>query len=501
VTAAPNPIDSQIYRELPDGFYTEVVPSPNRAPALLELNVRLLADYGVDESWFRTPAAAAILTGHRINVSNPPVALAYAGHQFGHWVPLLGDGRASMLGQLRTYDGGRIDVQLKGSGRTRYSRGGDGRATLGSVLREYLVSEAMAGLSIPTTRSLAVLATGDPVTRDRIHPGAVLARTARSHVRVGTFQHAAVNHGPDAVRALADHVIAHHFENLQSEPDQYARLLESVITRQARMIASWMLVGFIHGVMNTDNMSIVGETIDYGPCAFMDEFHPAKVFSSIDRRGRYAWQQQPAIAHWNLTRLAEALLPLLAPASEQAVTIAEQRLAAFAPQFDAAFHEGLGAKLGFAARSDASDAFGDTTLQLLSEQSLDFTLFFDRLTRVAADDNPEQFLTQQASVDAGDAAGESRRRQGLHEWLAHWRTLRTGAALDVERMRRANPVLIARNHRVEQAIAAAELEGHLRPFRRLAGALRSPYEIAPADQDLLLPPQPAERVRETFCGT
>ncbi len=498
---AANPIERLSYRELPQGFFAEATPTTWAAPALVELNTALLASYGIADTWFRSDTALQTLAGSRFDTRNPPSALAYAGHQFGHFVPLLGDGRALMLGQLQTADGRWIDVQLKGSGRTRYSRGGDGRATLGSVLREYLVSEAMAGLGIPTTRSLAVLTTGEMVTRESPRPGAVVARTASSHIRVGTFQHAAANLGPDAVRALADHVIAQHFEALTDAPDRYNRLLESVISSQAYLVAQWMLVGFIHGVMNTDNMSVVGETIDYGPCAFMDEFHPAKVFSSIDRHGRYAWNQQAAIAHWNLTRLAETLLSLLDPVEDRAIERAQQSLGTFAPQFSAALADGFRTKLGFAVHSETAARLSEATLQLLAQHSLDYTLFFDSLSNAVAHGTDQEFVDQLMQADPVAAADPDALRAALSSWLDDWRLLRAAAPLDAAAMRRANPALIARNHRVEQAIAAAERDSDFAPFRRLAGALRNPYEIAVADRELLVPPQPAERVRETFCGT
>lgn len=486
---AINPIDRQIYRELPPRFFAEATPTAFPAPTLIELNRKLLDDYGISSDWFETSDAPGILTGQSFNPKNPPVALAYSGHQFGNWVPLLGDGRALMLGQLSTRARQSIDVQLKGSGATRYSRGGDGRATLGSVLREYLVSEAMAALGIPTSRSLAVLTTGESVRRERRRPGAVLVRAATSHIRVGTFQHAATNLGPDAVKALADHVIGHHFPDVTGRPDVYLELLRVVIARQATLIARWMLVGFIHGVMNTDNMSVVGETIDYGPCALMDEFAAAKVFSSIDRHGRYAWNQQPAIAHWNLTRFAETLLPLIDPRENRAVELAKECLTMFEPQFTSRFFEGLRAKLGLATRSDATDEFSDATLRMLEQQSADFTQFFDRLTKLAAG-APESPL-----LDIVEA------RAPLEQWLEQWQALRRADPLDLAQMRAANPMLIARNHRVEQAIDAAESGADYSLFRRLAQALTTPFDVLPANADLLTPPRLDERVQETFCGT
>jgi len=483
-----NPISLQRYRQLPDGMYEEVDPTPTTKPALLQLNRRLLAEYGIDEQWFLSQEALGVLSGNQVDSRNAPIAMAYAGHQFGHWVPQLGDGRAHMLGQLCCADGTIVDVQLKGSGKTRYSRGGDGRATLGSVVREYLISEAMAGLGIASSRSLAVIATGEPVYREEPEPGAILVRTAESHLRVGSFQYAAAHLGPEALRSLADSVIERNFQAIGHSSNRYAELLSSVIARQARLVAQWMLVGFIHGVMNTDNMSVAGETIDFGPCAFIDEFSSDKVFSSIDRHGRYAWNQQPNIALWNLSHLAATLLPLLDADEEQAVAVAKERLETFTPQFNSHFFSGMRLKLGLSESFDAQtiEAFARRTLEVLGRHGVDFTVFFDALTRIVlnepAAEPPESF----ARTDDGQV------------WLADWRAMEK--TNEPELMRLTNPAVIARNHRVEQAIAAA-CAGDLEPMRRLTKVLETPFTLASEDAEFAAPPLPHERVTRTFCGT
>jgi uncharacterized protein YdiU (UPF0061 family) len=482
-----NPISLNSYQRLPDAMFAPATPAAVRDPQLLILNAALLREYEVADDWLRSAEGLEVLSGRAINSDNPPIAMAYSGHQFGHRVPLLGDGRAHMLGQLQTA-AGSVDVQLKGSGKTVFSRGGDGRATLASVLREYIVSEAMAGLGIPTTRSLAVIATGDAVYREQPEAGGILVRTARSHIRVGSFQHAAGNLGDDAVKALADYVIEQHFPQHVDEPDRYANLLLSISQRQAKLIAQWMQVGFIHGVMNTDNMSVVGETIDFGPCAFMDEFNPDKVFSSIDRRGRYAWARQPEIGLWNLMRLAETLLPLLSDDSDSAIKIAEAQLVKFMPAFQAAFYAGIRNKLGLADQGDSANELADQTLALLGQHTIDMTVFFDTLTRVAGDE-PEQALID---LFADQAIAQ--------QWLVKWRELRVDDD-SAQAMRLVNPAVIARNHRVEEALQAAATRNDLAPFLRLTKALQNPFHCAPEDAELQVPPSPEERVTATFCGT
>lgn len=490
VTSTQNPIASQHYRALPAEMYEVVNPTPAKEPQLLELNHQLLAEYGLEATWFQSADALGVLSGSATIPDNAPLAMAYAGHQFGHWVPQLGDGRAHMLGQLNSADGATRDVQLKGSGRTRFSRGGDGRATLGSVVREYVISEAMAGLGIPTSRSLAIVATGESVLRERPEPGAILVRTAASHIRVGSFQYAAARLGADALKALADHVVEHNYPMLLDADSRYVELLSAVIERQAHLVAQWMLAGFIHGVMNTDNMSVAGETIDFGPCAFIDEFSSGKVFSSIDRNGRYAWDQQPSVAHWNLTQLAATLLPLFDSDEERAVEIARERLALFTPQFNQRFFAGMGAKLGLAAavQADQLEQFARETLELLGTHAVDFTVFFDALTR-ATNDSDDSALT--VLFEQPEAA---------RDWLVRWHEFERLPQQENEIMRLANPAVIARNHQVEHVIEAANA-GDLQPMRRLCAALAAPYTLAPENADLAVPPKPHERVTRTFCGT
>src|SRR3954462_5867878 len=339
------PFDNS-YAALPDGFFARVAPTPVPAPKLVKLNRPLATHLGLDPDWLAGAEGVEILAGKRVPDGADPIAMAYAGHQFGHFVPQLGDGRAILLGEVIDADGVRRDIQLKGSGPTPFSRRGDGRAALGPVLREYIVSEAMAALGIATTRSLAAVLTGESVLRETALPGAVLTRVASSHIRGGTFQYFAARGDTDGVRRLADHVIARHYPEAAGAARPYHTLLQGVIARQAELVARWLLVGFIHGVMNTDNTSISGETIDYGPCAFMDHYEPAKVFSSIDEPGRYAYANQPRIALWNLTRLAECLLPLLAEQQDKAIEEAQALLGDFVEQFDAAYQAGLRNKLG-----------------------------------------------------------------------------------------------------------------------------------------------------------
>jgi len=483
-----NPISLNSYRALPEQMFSHDIPVATRNPQLLMLNNELLREYEVADTWFRSTEGLGILSGNAVNNDNSPIAMAYAGHQFGHRAPMLGDGRAHMLGQMLTAHS-NVDIQLKGSGPTAFSRGGDGRATLASVLREYIVSEAMAGLGIPTTRSLAVIGTGDTVYRERPEPGGILARTARSHMRVGSFQYAADQPGNDAVRALADYMIEQHFPQVASAENRYASLLLAIGELQAKLIAQWMLVGFIHGVMNTDNMSIVGETIDFGPCAFMDEFNADKVFSSIDQHGRYAWARQPGIGLWNLTRLAETMLPLLHRDSDTAVKIAESQLTQFMPAFQMAFYGGLRTKLAMTDQSPAANEFADKTLTLLGEHAIDMTVFFDTLTKVASGESEQTVL--ELFSDQTNA----------RQWLTQWQTMRADDANSAETMRLANPAVIARNHRVEEALLAATSRNDLQPFLRLTEALKKPFSCAPENADLQTPPLPGERVTATFCGT
>ncbi len=482
------------YARLPDRFFARVSPTPVAAPKLVKINRGLARELGLDADWLAGPEAAEIFAGTRVPDAAEPIAMAYAGHQFGHFVPQLGDGRAILLGEVVDRDGVRRDIQLKGSGRTPFSRNGDGRAALGPVLREYMVSEAMTALGIPTTRSLAVAMTGEAVVRDTLLPGAVLTRVAASHVRIGTFQFFAARHDTEAVRLLADHVIARHYPQAREAEHPYAALLEMVIGRQAELVARWLLIGFIHGIMNTDNMSIAGETIDYGPCAFMDAYHPTTVFSSIDQHGRYAYANQPGIAAWNLARLAETLLPLLSDDDEKAVTRARAALEIFSPRFETAFHAGLRRKLGLATERQEDLELAGGLLELMAKNEADFTLTFRGLSDAAGDPAHDEAVRR---LFADPAAYDG--------WAAAWRRRlahepQDGATRRAA-MRAVNAAFIPRNHRVEAVIEAAVQEQDFAPFEELLTVLSKPYEDQPDFRHYAAPPQPHERVEQTFCGT
>lgn len=487
------PFDNS-YTRLPERFFARVSPTPVAAPRLIAVNAPLAVDLGLDPEWLATEEGVAVLAGNRIPDAADPIATAYAGHQFGQLVPQLGDGRAILLGEIVGRDRTRRDVQLKGAGRTPFSRGGDGRAALGPVLREYLVSEAMAALGIPTTRTLGAVTTGESVRRETMLPGAVLTRVASSHIRVGTFQYFSIRGDVEGVRVLADHVLARHYPEAARAERPYRALLDAVIGAQADLIAQWQMVGFIHGVMNTDNTSVAGETIDYGPCAFMDEYDPETVFSSIDRFGRYAYVRQPAIAGWNLTRLAECLLPLLSDDEKAAVTEAKEALEAFAPAFERAYQRGLNRKLGLLAAREDDPALGQDLLQAMAENGADWTLTFRR-------------LSEAASAEEGDAAVRSlfADSSAFDPWLVRWRRrLEEEPADPVERraaMLAVNPAYIPRNHRVEAVIRAVVDEGDLSPFQELMTVLSKPYEARPALEGFAEPPADRDRVYRTFCGT
>jgi uncharacterized protein YdiU (UPF0061 family) len=438
-----------------------------------------------------------ILAGNLVAEGSEPLAMAYAGHQFGHFVPRLGDGRANLLGEVLGRDGVRYDIQLKGSGPTPFSRGGDGRAALGPVLREYIVSEAMAALGLPTTRALAAVTTGERVRRDTLLPGAVFTRVAASHLRVGTFQYFAAQGDTDGTRTLADYAIARHYPEAAQAEHPYRALLDGVVARQARLIAQWMLLGFIHGVMNTDNTSISGETIDYGPCAFMEAYDPAKVFSSIDHYGRYSYGNQPSAAHWNLARLAEALLPVLeqeAGDGEAALASAKESLTAFGPQFEAARSAGLRRKLGLFTEREGDALLGQDLLTRMAANRADFTLTFRRLCDAAA--GPEGDEGVRALI-ADPSAYDS--------WAVGWRRCLEEEAgprqARVAAMRMTNPAFIPRNHMVEAALNAAMERQDFQPFEQLVDVVSRPYEDRPGLERYATPARPEECVRQTFCGT
>ena len=482
------------YARLPEGFYAKLAPAPVAAPRLVRLNEGLARELNLDPAALASPDGVAVLAGNRTPERGDPLAMAYAGHQFGVFVPRLGDGRAILIGEVIGRDGVRRDIQLKGSGRTPFSRGGDGRAALGPVLREYIVSEAMAALGVPTTRSLAAVTTGETVIRDRLLPGAVLTRVALGHVRVGTFEFFSARGDAESTRRLADYVIARCYPEAAGAENPYRALLDLVIARQASLVAQWLLIGFIHGVMNTDNMSVAGETIDYGPCAFMDAYNPATVYSSIDHYGRYAYANQPRIAQWNLARLAETLLPHLAGDEAAAIEAGTEAVAGFVPRFDAAFVAGLRRKLGLLRTEPDDLPLANDLLDRMAEGGADFTLTFRRLCDAAGDPHRDEAV-RGLFADPG----------AFDAWAERWRErlLRDGGGLGARRelMRAANPAFIPRNHLVEEAIAAAQDRGDFAPFEKLLAVLAKPYDDQPDAARYAAPPRPEEIVRQTFCGT
>ncbi|MCU0909336.1 MAG: YdiU family protein [Rhodobacteraceae bacterium] len=474
------PFDNS-YARLPGHLFTRLDPTPVRAPRLLALNGALAAELGLDADALASPEGVAVLAGNAVPDGAAPLAQLYAGHQFGGWVPQLGDGRAILLGEVIDTHGRRRDIQLKGAGRTPYSRMGDGRAALGPVLREYLVSEAMHAMGIPTTRALAAVATGEIVLREEPLPGAVLTRVAASHIRVGTFQALAARGDIAGLTALTDHVIARHYPGAGDAMG----VLRAVVAAQARLIAGWMAVGFVHGVMNTDNMAVSGETIDYGPCAFLDVYHPDTVFSSIDRTGRYAYARQPDIAMWNLAQLASALLPLMGDDRDAAIEDATAAVRAFAPQVQAEWLARFRAKLGLATAQDGDGALIGDLLARMADNRADFTRTFRALAEGGARD---EFLDPVA----------------FDTWATDWhaRLAQEGATPDTRAAAIAavNPAVIPRTHRIEAVIAAA-LEGDMAPFHALHAALSRPFDDVPDARPYRLAPLPDEVVPATFCGT
>jgi uncharacterized protein YdiU (UPF0061 family) len=477
------------YARLPVRFYARVSPTRVARPRLVKLNRGLASELGLDAGALDGPEGAAIFVGNAVPEGAEPIAHAYAGHQFGGFVPQLGDGRAILLGEVIDREGRRRDIQLKGSGPTPFSRRGDGRAALGPVLREYLVSEAMAAMGVPTTRALAAATTGEPVHRERPAPGAVVTRVAASHVRVGTFQYFAARQDVEAIRLLADHVIDRHYPEARGAERPYQALFEGVVARQANLVAAWMGVGFIHGVMNTDNMTISGETIDYGPCAFMDTYHPETVFSSIDRTGRYAFANQPGIAQWNLTRLAECLLPLLADDKDAAIEAAREVLAGFGTRFETALNDRLGRKIGLSeVRAGDVDLIRDL-LAVMAENAADWTLTFRRLADAAEGKGDEPVRSLFIEPTAFDS------------WAVRWRERLAGETGAAPRMGAVNPSFIPRNHRVEEVIRAAEDAGDFGPFKEMLDVVTRPFEEQPGKERFAEPPAEHERVLQTFCGT
>jgi len=472
------------YARLPQRFYARLSPTPVRGPHLVKLNRALAEELGLEVRQLDSEMGVAVFSGNHVPEWADPLAMAYAGHQFGHFVPQLGDGRAILLGEILGRDGTRRDLQLKGAGRTPFSRRGDGRAALGPVLREYIISEAMHALGIPTTRTLAAVTTGEPVFRETALPGAVLTRVAASHLRIGTFEYFAAQGDVEAVTVLAEYAIARHYPALQADPNPYLALLDAVCESQAALIARWMQVGFIHGVMNTDNMTISGETIDYGPCAFMDTYDPATVFSSIDHHGRYAFGNQPRIAHWNLARLADTLLPILDSNQQRAIAGAEETINQFPEKFARYWREGMRRKLGLTKEQPDDAGLIEALLHLMQEHAADYTNTFRLLGAVA----------EGGAVPTGYEA-----------WVTRWQTRLGQESYSLNEavtlMRANNPAVIPRNHRVEAAISAAVVQGDFAPMEALLAVLSTPFDLKPEDAEYGNPPAPSERVYQTFCGT
>jgi uncharacterized protein YdiU (UPF0061 family) len=475
------------YSRLPDAFFSLIEPTPVSAPVMIRLNHDLATELEIDSARLNSPEGLAILSGNHRPDGSEPLAMAYSGHQFGGFSPQLGDGRAILLGEVIGKDGIRYDIQLKGSGPTPFSRRGDGRSALGPVLREFIVSEAMAALGVPTTRALAAVASGDEVVRGGIEPGGVFTRVAKSHIRIGTFQWFAARKDYDNLKVLADYVIDRHYPDAQQEENPYRALLDGVIQRQAKLIAHWMQFGFIHGVMNTDNMTVSGETIDYGPCAFMDVYDPAKTFSSIDHQGRYAFANQAPIGHWNLARFAETLLPLLNDVPKRSVAEAEASLGTFAEIHQAELQKRFTAKIGI----ETGDwSMVETLLAAIADGEADFTLVFRHLSDALESGNDDAItplFNQPAAIVA---------------WLTVWRERLHDCdrSRAVALMRRTNPVFIPRNHRIEEVIKAGN-RGDFAPFDRLHEVLQHPFTKQAEFTEYEAAPVPAEVVHATFCGT
>lgn len=473
------------YSQLPKTFFTSHNPTPVRSPKLIILNQPLANTLGLNVQEMQSEDGIAVFAGNRIPEGASPLSQAYAGHQFGHFT-MLGDGRAVLLGEQITPKGERFDIQLKGPGRTPYSRGGDGRAALGPMLREYIISEAMHALGIPTTRSLAVVTTGETVIRETNLPGAILTRVATSHLRVGTFQYAARWGTLEELQVLADYTIKRHYPEIEADENRYLSLLKVVMQRQAELIAKWQLVGFVHGVMNTDNMTISGETIDYGPCAFMDTYDPATVFSSIDREGRYAYGNQPYIAVWNLARLAEPLLPLIHENQEQAVELAQDALSNFEELYKSNWLAGMRAKLGLFNEEEEDGTLVDDLLHMMQKQRADYTNTFRAFTVGKLEDHV--------------LFGNPEFTQWNERWEARQGRQEESKASAQELMRSSNPAVIPRNHRVEEALEAA-VGGDFSVMESLLDVLSRPYEHFPDQEDYCKLPDPSNRPYRTFCGT
>ncbi|HDR7669537.1 TPA: YdiU family protein [Bacillus wiedmannii] len=474
------------YTTLPQSFYTEIPPTPVSSPELVKLNHSLAISLGFNPEELKKEVEIAIFAGNALPEGAHPLAQAYAGHQFGHF-NMLGDGRALLIGEQITPSGKRFDIQLKGSGPTPYSRRGDGRAALGPMLREYIISEAMYALDIPTTRSLAVVTTGEPTYRETKLPGAILTRVASSHIRVGTFQYAAARSSIEDLKSLADYTIKRHYPEIEAHENRYTALLQEVIKKQASLIAKWQLVGFIHGVMNTDNITISGETIDYGPCAFMDNYDQGTVFSSIDTQGRYAYGNQPYMAAWDLARLAESLIPILHEDEEKALKIAQDEISKFSVQYENQWFIGMKKKLGLFSSEEQDQSLIEQLLKMMEKHKADYTNTFRSLT-LHTIENTALFESPE-----------------FKEWYKLWqsRLERQEESKEnaYEMMKNNNPSIIPRNHRVEEALEAAVTRGDYSVMEKLLEALSNPYAYAIEQEEYCVPPAPTNRPYRTFCGT
>ncbi|CAM3378814.1 YdiU family protein [Aeromicrobium ponti] len=474
------------YARLPKSFFSSVNPNPVSSPRLVILNGSLANSLGLNAEALQSENGLAILAGNEVPEGASPLAQAYAGHQFGHF-NMLGDGRAMLIGEQITPEGERVDIQLKGSGRTPYSRGGDGRAGLGPMLREYIISEAMHALGIPTTRSLAVVTTGESIIRETELPGAILTRVAGSHLRVGTFQYIANWRPVEELQALADYTIKRHYPEIEGNENQYLSLLQEVIKRQAALISEWQLVGFIHGVMNTDNMAISGETIDYGPCAFMDSYDLATVFSSIDREGRYAYGNQPYIGGWNLARFAETLLPLLHEDQDEALKIAQDAISDFNKIYQSHWLRGMRAKLGIINEEEEDETLITDLLKIMQKSGADYTNTFRSLTL--------------NNVEDTDLGGNPEFTQWYEKWQSRLGRQEESKDAAIQLMRNSNPALIPRNHKVEEALEAAVKQGDYNVMKKLLDVLSNPYAYSPEQDEYCQLPEPSARPYRTYCGT
>lgn len=484
------------YARLPAPLFSDQPPTAVAKPSLIQLNEPLAEVLNIDINWLNSPQGIQALAGNDVPATAKPIAMAYSGHQFGSWNPTLGDGRAILLGEVMARDGVRYDVQLKGAGQTPYSRQGDGRSPLGPALREYIVSEAMAALGIATTRSLAVISSGEQVAREQWLPGGILTRVAKSHIRIGTFEYASYQRDDALLKQLADYTLERLFANCQAESNPYLAMLNETVKRLAELVAQWQAIGFVHGVMNTDNMLLSGETIDYGPCAFLDNYHQEALFSSIDQNGRYAYKNQPGIAQWNCLALAQAMLPLLGEDEPAAIKNAQQAIESFPPLYEYFYADAMAKKLGFATASEPIQPLIDALLGIMQNHQLDYTLTFSRLTDQLGDALTVEQLFADSSPEAVAA---------LQSWSTEWQqTLQQQAITAAEAtatMQANNPLYIPRNHLVEAALHAAVYDNDLKPFYQLIGCLNKPFQRHPDHHRFATPPKPEQVVKATFCGT